>query len=134
MRYKLISCNSGNIIFIALLITAMVIVPRNVLGEVIGREDSAHEIALMLDSHKMIKKTLPRIQEIARSQPDVDAFTWEKAMPEMANAIKMDHVGLQIIVAFLYLIVGIGTINTLLMSVIYEKRDVSSFSYIHHWM
>jgi len=101
----------------------MVIVPRKVLGDVIGREDSAHEIAVMLNTHKMIKKTLPRIQEIARSQSDVDAFTWEKAMPDLANAIKMDHTGLQIMVAFLYLIVGIGTINTLLMSVMERTRE-----------
>ena len=101
----------------------MVIIPRKVLGDVIGKKDSAHEIAVMLNTHKIIKKTLPHLQEIARSQSDVDAFTWEKAMPEMANAIKMDHIGLQIIVAFLYLIVGIGTINTLLMSVMERSRE-----------
>ncbi|MFC1541655.1 ABC transporter permease [Candidatus Latescibacterota bacterium] len=101
----------------------MVIIPRQVLGEVIGKTDSAHEIAVILKSHKMIEDMLPKLREIARSKPDTDAFPWETAMPELANAVKMDHVGLQIMVAFLYLIVGIGTINTLLMSVMERTRE-----------
>ncbi|MFC1650727.1 ABC transporter permease [Candidatus Latescibacterota bacterium] len=101
----------------------MVIIPRDVLGEVIGRVDGAHEIAVILKSHKMIEDTLPGLREIAGMHPDTEAFPWETAMPEMANAIKMDHVGLQIMVAFLYLIVGIGTINTLLMSVMERTRE-----------
>ncbi len=101
----------------------MVIVPRKVLGDIIGETDSAHEIAVMLHDHRMIEKTLPRIRAIARTQTGVDAFQWEKAMPGLANAIKMDHVGLQIMVVFMYLIVGIGTINTLLMSVMERTRE-----------
>ena len=102
---------------------AMVIVPRNIMGDVIGRRDSAHEIAIILHNHKLIKKALPGIRNIARTQSDVEAFRWEKAMPGMANAIRMDHVGFQIMVVFMYLIVGIGTINTLLMSVMERTRE-----------
>ena len=101
----------------------MVITQRNILGNVIGEKDSAHEIAVILHSHKLIKKALPGIITIARTQNDVEAFRWEKAMPAMANAIRMDHVGFQIIVVFMYLIVGIGTINTLLMSVMERTRE-----------
>ena len=66
---------------------------------------------------------MPGIGNIVRSQSDVDAFQWEDAMPDMANAIKMDYVGFQIMVVFMYLIVGIGTINTLLMSVMERTRE-----------
>ncbi len=101
----------------------MVIVPRSVLGEVIGRKDSAHEIAVILHNHRLIKKAFPGISAIARTRDDVEAFRWEKAMPGMFNAIRMDHIGFQIIVVFMYLIVGIGTINTLLMSVMERIRE-----------
>lgn len=102
---------------------AVVIVPRKVLGELIGKMDSTHEIAVMFNSYKMIDDVLPRIQKIAGTQSDVDAYTWEKAMPEIAGGIKIDHIGLQIMVVFMYLIVGIGTVNTLLMSVMERTRE-----------
>ncbi|MFC1489983.1 ABC transporter permease [Candidatus Latescibacterota bacterium] len=101
----------------------MVIIPRQVLAEVLGKTDSAHEIAVILKSHKMIEDTLPKLREIAGMEPDTGAYPWETAMPEMANAIKMDHIGLKIMVIFLYVIVGIGTINTLLMSVMERTRE-----------
>ena len=101
----------------------MVIVPRNIMGDVIGRKDGAHEIAVILHNHKLIKKALPGIRTIASTHDDVEAYRWEKAMPGLANAIQMDHVGLFIIVVFMYLIVCIGTINTLLMSVMERTRE-----------
>ena len=100
-----------------------IIVPREVIGDVIGQTDGAHEIAVMLQSHNLIEKTLPRLRDIARLQSDVGAYPWEDAMPDMANAIKMDHTGLKIMVVFMYLIVAIGTINTLLMSVMERTRE-----------
>jgi len=101
----------------------MVMVPRRTLGKFIGKEDGAHELAVMLGSHRMIDRAFPEIRRIARTETDVEAFRWEKAMPDVANAIKMDYVGFQIIVFFMYLIVGIGTINTLLMSVMERTRE-----------
>jgi ABC-type antimicrobial peptide transport system permease subunit len=44
-------------------------------------------------------------------------------MPSLAGTIRVDHAGLQITVIFLYLIVGIGTINTQLMSVMERTRE-----------
>jgi len=101
----------------------MVIAPRKVIGSVIGKPDSAHEIAVILYNHRHIEKVLPAIRAIARTQPEADAFRWQEAMPELQNAIKMDRVGFQIMVMFMYLIVGIGTINTLLMSVMERTRE-----------
>jgi len=102
---------------------SMVVVPRSILSEVIGKEDAAHEIAVMLHNHNLIDGAVPRIKRIAHTSEDVDALRWEEAMPEISNAIKMDYTGFQIMVAFLYLIVGIGTINTLLMSVMERTRE-----------
>ncbi len=98
-------------------------VDRRLLGETIGYRNSAHEIAVVLTKRQFIRRALPRIGTNVKQYPNAEAFHWEKAMPGMANAIKMDHVGLQIIVAFMYIIVGIGTINTLLMSVMERKRE-----------
>ncbi len=101
----------------------MVIVPRHLLANIIGKPNSAHEISVILKNHEMVNKMLPVLSGIADSGDDVKAYFWEDAMPELANAVKMDHIGLQIMVAFMYLIVGIGTINTLLMSVMERTRE-----------
>jgi len=103
---------------------AMVLVPRSFLGDFIGAENGAHELAVMLESHSFIDGAYPGIAQIAAGMnADVDAFRWEQAMPDISNAIKMDYVGLQIMVLFMYLIVAIGTINTLLMSVMERSRE-----------
>lgn len=102
---------------------SMVIIPRSVLAEMIKREDAAHEVAVMLSDYNDIDRMLPGVSAIAARNPGVEAFSWEEAMPEIADAVKMDYVGMQIMVIFLYFIVGIGTINTLLMSVMERTRE-----------
>ncbi|MFA6470973.1 MAG: FtsX-like permease family protein [Candidatus Latescibacterota bacterium] len=103
--------------------SGMVMVPRENLARAIGREGSAHEIAVMLKNQNLIPKALPHIRDIARIQPGAKAYEWKEAMPGLAGTIRIDHAGLQIMVIFLYLIVGIGTVNTLLMSVIERSRE-----------
>ncbi len=100
-----------------------VYVPRPELASLIGREGSVHEIALMLTSIDRIPETLPRIRDILDPHPGTEAYDWQEAMPELAGSIRVDHAGLQITLVFLYLIVGIGTINTLLMSVMERSRE-----------
>ena len=101
----------------------VVIVDRKKLGDIIGASDTAHEIAVILVSRKKIKQVLPRIRSIVDKYPGAEAFSWEEAMPELSDAVRMDHAGLQVMIIILYLIVGIGTINTILMSVMERTRE-----------
>ncbi|MHB9028181.1 MAG: ABC transporter permease [Candidatus Latescibacterota bacterium] len=100
-----------------------VLTPREGLAELIGREGEVHEIAIMLRNINLIPKALPRVGGIAETIPNARAYEWSEAMPGLAGTIRVDHAGLQITVVFLYLIVGIGTINTLLMSVMERTRE-----------
>ncbi len=100
-----------------------VLVSRESLAAVIGRQGQAHEIALMLRNAGDIPSALPRVRDIVRGIPGVHAYDWREAMPSLAGAIRVDHAGLQVTVVFLYLIVGIGAINTLLMSVMERTRE-----------
>jgi ABC-type lipoprotein release transport system permease subunit len=101
----------------------MAFVQREGLARAIGREGSAHEIAVMLKDQYMIPGVLPHVKDIARTIPGAEAHGWKDAMPGLAGTIRIDHAGLQITVIFLYLIVGIGMVNTLLMSVIERVRE-----------
>ena len=104
-----------------------VIIDRKKFGEIIGYEGGAHEIGIMLNSSKQIEKVLPQLSKITGKFNHAKAYSWEKAMPALASTVRMDHAGLQIMVIMLYLIVGIGTINTLLMSVIERTREFGMF-------
>jgi ABC-type lipoprotein release transport system permease subunit len=53
----------------------------------------------------------------------VEAFTWDEAMTELADSVNYDHAALEVTIVILYVIVGIGTINTLLMSVMERTRE-----------
>ena len=103
--------------------SGIVFVQRESLSRAIGREGSAHEIAVMLKNQYMIPKVLPLIKDIAHSVPGAEANDWKEAMPGLAGTIRIDHAGLQVTVIFLYLIVGIGMVNTLLMSVMERARE-----------
>ena len=100
-----------------------VIMDRHRLGEIIGTPGAAHEIGIMLTDHARIRSALPGLEAIADRYGDAKAFQWRDAMPELASAVEMDYAGLKVMVAFLYIIVGIGTINTLLMSVMERTRE-----------
>lgn len=96
---------------------------RENLSNLIGRPGEVHEIAVMLTHIGQIPRVFSGIERIADTTPGAKAYTWSEAMPELAGTIRVDHAGLQITVIFLYLIVGIGTINTLLMSVMERTRE-----------
>jgi ABC-type lipoprotein release transport system permease subunit len=100
-----------------------VIVPRGRLARMIGKEGDAHEVAVLLGSVRDITRALPYVRDIARSVPGAEAYDWKQAMPSIEDAIRFDRTGLFITVFLLYLIVGIGTVNTLLMSVMERTRE-----------
>ena len=102
---------------------ATVIVARDYIGGLIGHKSGAHVVAIMCRSHKDIGTVLPKVAEVTDGIPGIRPYKWNKAMPELASTIQMDHGGLKVMVILLYLIVGIGTINTLLMSVLERTRE-----------
>ena len=102
---------------------SVVVVDRKILADIIKRPDSAHEVAVLLENHQLIGKTKPHIDGIVRSYPPAVAYPWQEAMEDLAASIQIDHVGLEIMVIILYIIVGIGTINTILMSVMERARE-----------
>ena len=102
---------------------SVVIVDRGALGDFIGSPDSAHEVAVILRNHTLIPQVYPRIEEIVKNYPGAAAYRWQDAMKDLAASIQIDHVGLVVMVIILYSIVGIGTVNTILMSIMERSRE-----------
>jgi len=100
-----------------------VIASRSRLGSAVGCVNDAHEISVMLSDPKKIPAVLSIINGILCEAPGVRAYPWNKAMPGLADIIWLYRMMLRIIVIILYLIVGVGTVNTLLMSVMERVRE-----------
>ncbi len=100
-----------------------IIADRTSVATALGLTGSVHELAVMLPSQDEIEDVYPVASRIADQSPGVQAYTWKEAMPGLANAVRMDYAGIKIIVGFIYFLVAIGTINTLLMSVMERVRE-----------
>lgn len=93
------------------------------VAESIGRPGVVHEVAVMLASDRDVETMVPQLQAMATNNATIRAYPWSEAMPALASAIRVDYAGVKIIVGFVYFLVGIGTINTLLMSVMERTRE-----------
>lgn len=100
-----------------------VLASREALAEVIGREGHAHEVAVMLAGPEAIPGALPELEAIAAKAPGTRAYPWQKAMPNLAAIIEWGNAETRMIVSILFVLVGIGTLNTMLMSVMERTRE-----------
>ena len=82
-----------------------------------------HEISVLLSSASWQKSAQSAIQALLSDRQDLVAEDWHRAMPNLYHAIQYDYVSLQVILLLLVIIVGIGIINTFLMSVLERTRE-----------
>ena len=88
-----------------------------------GMPGEIHELAIVLDRAEDEQKVFPALVTLTGGRPDIAAVSWEEAMPNLANAIKLDYASQKFIFAIILLIVTIGVVNTLLMSVMERLRE-----------
>ncbi len=100
-----------------------VIVSLPMAGLLSGREGRVHEMAVTLADQRLIPAVTGRIRGLLPAGTPAEVVSWEKAMPDLSSHIRTDLFTLKIIIAFIYLIVGIGVVNTLLMSVLERSRE-----------
>ncbi|MBW2451305.1 MAG: ABC transporter permease [Deltaproteobacteria bacterium] len=88
-----------------------------------GHIGNVHELAIVLKSAWLDRQVFPEIAKRLVNHPNVEAVNWEQAMPNLANAIKLDYASQKFIFLIILLIVTIGVINTMLMSVMERMRE-----------
>ncbi|MBF0409088.1 MAG: ABC transporter permease [Candidatus Riflebacteria bacterium] len=102
---------------------SFVLVDRESLAEAYGAPGTAHELALVSRTHTDEKPLLKYISSGTVIPSAARAFPWQEAMPQLHSAIKMDHFQLMLFLIIVYSVIGIGAINTLLMSVMERTRE-----------
>jgi len=88
-----------------------------------GTPGQINELALVLTAADDVAAVRDAMNRQLKDQPDLAAYGWDEAMPNMANAIKLDYTSQKFIFVIILLIVTIGVINTLLMSVMERMRE-----------
>ncbi|HKI51885.1 MAG TPA: FtsX-like permease family protein, partial [Geothermobacteraceae bacterium] len=63
------------------------------------------------------------LRKLIKDRPGMKLLSWDQAMPNLANAIKLDYASQKFIFFIILLIVTIGVVNTLLMSVMERMRE-----------
>lgn len=100
-----------------------VVASREAMARLIGREGAAHEVAVMLEGPRAVPGALPRLGDLAGSAGGARAYAWQEAMPNLSTMIEVGNAKQQAIVFILFGLVAIGTLNTMLMSVMERTRE-----------
>jgi len=103
--------------------SSLIMIGRERAGLLTGSPSSVHELAVILSDPDYEKPVHKSITAILGTSPDIEVVNWERAMPNLANAIKLDYASQKFIFLIILLIVTIGVINTLLMSVMERMRE-----------
>lgn len=94
-------------------------------GKLIGAPGKVHEIAMVLDSPDLMKSTGDKLSmslnENYSSPPGI--FPWNEAMPQLAHGILLDQAGNVFMLGLIFIIVAIGTTNTLIMAVMERNKE-----------
>lgn len=102
---------------------SLILTGRERAGLLSGSTGAVHELAVILASPDRQDAVLGQLARMLGEHPGTEAVSWERAMPNLANAIKLDYASQKFIFLIILLIVTIGVVNTLLMSVMERMRE-----------
>jgi ABC-type lipoprotein release transport system permease subunit len=102
---------------------SLILIGRERASKLIGRSGSVHELAVILSDPGYEGAVHEQISAMIIAHPEIEAVNWERAMQNLANAIKLDYASQKFIFIIILLIVSIGVVNTLLMSVMERMRE-----------
>ncbi len=103
--------------------SSLILVGRGRAALLTGNSGSVHELAVILAEAGLETAVHRQIAAKLSAEQDILAVSWEEAMPNLANAIKLDYASQKFIFVIILLIVAIGVVNTLLMSVMERMRE-----------
>lgn len=101
----------------------MVVLPIDSVRKLLGYDkNDATQVAVYIDEQKKSAKMARFLEEYARPFGAV-SLPWSKVLTELAGAIQMDSASNYVFQCFLFLLIGAGILNTVLMSVLERIRE-----------
>ncbi len=100
----------------------LVMAERHVVAGLSADRDAVHTLSILLANPKDDRRIGPRIENLIAGS-DLRLVSWDEAMPNLANAIRLDYASQKFIFVIILLIVTIGVVNTQLMAVMERMRE-----------
>ena len=86
-------------------------------------EDPAHQVAVLLDSADRAPRVKADVIAALGERSAVDIRTWDEAMPQLKAQMELDRGASQVIYSFVFVIIAVVILSTLLMSVMERTRE-----------
>ncbi len=83
----------------------------------------ASQVALLLDRLEDTEPVMLELQQSFAGQDALEILPWQIALRELYEAIVLDDLGMYLMMIIIFVIVGIGIFNTILMSVAERTRQ-----------
>ncbi len=90
----------------------------------IAAGDRFHEVAILMENPKEHLKLQRTLARSLPSDTPLKVLSWEEAMPQLVSMIQLDRANGILLATFLLLIVGIGTVNALMIGVFERQREL----------
>ena len=105
---------------------AVIHMPLATAGEWLGSGDDVTNIGVMVDDSAAVPQLVRGLTQ-ALAEPitkgEAAVMSWREAMPALHAAVLIDNLGNYFINGILFVIIGFGIVNTVLMSVLHRHRE-----------
>ena len=85
--------------------------------------DSISHLAIRLQDRHDSAVVADRLSQTLKDTPSLTALPWEQLMPVVVQMVEMTKVDFYLILAVIFVVVGMGVMNTMLMSVLERVRE-----------
>ena len=105
---------------------SLVHIPLSTAAEFLGSGDDVTTIGVLVNDSAAVPRVAQALRQ-ALADPvaagQVTVLDWREAMPELAAAVAIDDFGNYLVFGILFIIIGFGIVNTVLMSVLHRYRE-----------
>ncbi len=99
-------------------------IPLSTAREWLQVGEAATTLAMLLESGWQVSGVLTSLRsQLEPGSPDLTVLGWRESMPELDAAIKIDDFGAYVFQVFLFIIIALAIVNTVLMSVMHRTRE-----------
>ena len=105
---------------------SLVHITLSTAGEFLGSGDDVTTVGVLVSDSAAVQRVAQALRQALAepvSEGQVAVLDWQEAMPELAAAVAIDDFGNYLVFGILFVIIGFGIVNTVLMSVLHRHRE-----------